>query len=123
MKFELVQNNHNQRIYKSDVEITKFPRKEFIWEEEIEETKKRLIEGVQLLDEKCYCVCISDAKTHIERLVFAAGRVKMPDGTIKYSPYSMCHIDGNMTFMTHGGDQSSIKNDQVYLRHLAIVNS
>lgn len=122
MKFEYLHTEGNKRYYKADKEIKKFPNTSFDWDTEIKDTKKRLIEGVELLDEKCFCVCVSDAHTHIERLVFAAGKVKMPDGEINYSPYSMHHIDGNFTFMIHGGDEESIKDDQVYLRHISILN-
>ena len=122
MKFELVKETNKQRFYKSDIEITKFPRDIFNWEEEINNTKKRLKEGCELLDDKCYYICVSDAKTHIERLVFVAGRFKDAEGNINYGIYSNMHIDGSLTFMIHGGDYESIKDDQVYLRHLSILN-
>lgn len=123
MKFELVYTNENQRFYKSDEEIKFFPNKDFIWDEEKDYYKDRLKDGYELLDDKCFSVCISDATTHIERLVFAAGRVKKPNGKIIYIPYSMLQIDGRMTFMTNGGSYAHVKDDEIYLRHIAMVNN
>lgn len=62
-------------------------------------------------------ICVSDASTHLERLVFAAcdfgdigvGRTRV-------------QIDGCHTFMIHGGSSSAMKPDYVYIRRLAKVN-
>lgn len=123
MKFELVKNEGRQRFYKSDTEIKVFPRDRFVWNDELAISISRLRDGFELLDDKCFYVCVSDARTHIERLVFAAGRYKDPEGNISIGIYSMLHIDGRLTFMIHGGDPESVKDDMVYLRHIAIANS
>jgi len=122
MKFELVHQNGTQRFYKADREIKIFPRKTFNWDEEVALSRPRLKEGVEMLDDKCYYVCVSDATTHHERLVFAAGRFEK-DGEIIYAPYSMLHITGRMTMMIHGGSLSSMLDDQVYLRQISILNA
>lgn len=122
MNFELVKETSTQRFYKSNIAIKNFPRKQFDWEKEIESSKKRLKEGVEMLDDECYYVCVSDAHTHIERLVFVAGRFKKSTGEIIIELYSMLHIDGSLTFMTHGGNSEAVYDDEVYLRHIKMVN-
>ena len=62
-------------------------------------------------------VCVSDAFTHIERLVFPAFIAKD-----EYHGLSV-NIDGKHTFMIDGGDSESVYEDAVYLRHLAIINN
>lgn len=123
MKFELVHTNKSQRFYKSDEEILVFPNGRFNWEEEIKRSSERLVPGAKMLDEKCFHICISDAHTHIERLVFAAGRFDSEKNGLTYGPYSMLHVGGYLTFLSHGGDPSSVKDDQVYLRQISILNT
>ena len=122
MNFKLVHQTEYQRFYESDVEITKFPNPRFDLEKEVEEIKTRLKEGVEMLDDKIFVVCISDAHTHLERLVFAATKYKLPDGEIIYGVLSMMHIDGALTMSIHGGDASTMKADEVYLRKIKMVN-
>lgn len=64
----------------------------------------------------CHIICVSDAHTHIERLVFAAE--KFPSG---YGRTGI-QIDGSHTMRIHGGDSDRIYADEVYLRHLGMVN-
>jgi hypothetical protein len=123
MKFTLVDQNDKQRMYKSDVEITKFPNPRFDWDNEIELARPRLKEGVSMLEDKCFYVVISDANTHIERLVFAGMRYELPDGKETIGPASMLHIGGALTMMIYGGDINYIRPDKVYLRQIAILNS
>ncbi len=63
-----------------------------------------------------HAICVSDATTHIERVVFAAENF---NGT-----YSILRIqiDGKMTMMIHGGDSRAVYDDKVYLRHLGMLN-
>ena len=67
-------------------------------------------------------ICISDANTHIERLVFPAFNIR----NIETGEITLCHrcnkIDGYNTFMIHGGDINSIWDDKVYIRHLRMAN-
>lgn len=123
MKFTLVQENSNQRMYKSDVEINKFPNPRFDWDSELEYGRSRLKEGVEMLEDKCHYVIVSDAKTHIERLVFAGMRYKLASGEEVIGPVSMLQITGYHTMMIYGGDPSSILPDEVYLRQISILNS
>lgn len=122
MNFKLVHQTEYQRFYESDVEITKFPNLRFDLEKELEYLKSRLREGVEMVNEKVFMVCISDAHTHLERLVFAATKYKLPDGEIIYGVLSMMHIDGALTMSIHGGDASTMKADEVYLRRIKMVN-
>jgi hypothetical protein len=66
-------------------------------------------------------VVVSDANTHIERLVFPAWEINpvrsdMPVIFIRDT------IAGVNTFMIHGGDSRAVKPDKVYLRMLARAN-
>jgi hypothetical protein len=122
MNFKLVHQTDRQRFYESDVEITKFPNERFDLEEEVAYGKSRLKEGVEMLNEKVFVVCISDAITHLERLVFAATTYKLSNDEVIYAPISMLQIDGSHTMMIHGGDASSMKPDEVYLRRIKMFN-
>ena len=62
-------------------------------------------------------ICISDARSHIERLVFAA--VVYDNG--KYGRLSPV-LDGVNTMMIHGGDSRCVYSPEVYLRRLAKAN-
>ena len=125
MKFELVHTGPHQRFYKSDEPIKIFPRKSYSWENEVAEAHKRVRPEYELLDtDECTYVCVSDAHTHIERLVFGAGRYRHREtGEIIYGPYSMLHMAGYWTFKIHGGSHDAVWPDKVYLRQLSILNS
>lgn len=62
-------------------------------------------------------ICVSDAHTHTERLVF---------GAIQWDEIEIgrtrVQVDGAMTMSIHGGDSSSVKPDYVYIRRLAKMN-
>ena len=58
----------------------------------------------------------SDAFTHIERLVFVGEKFTSGYGSIGI------HIDGSHTIRIHGGDERYVYPDEVYLRHLGIIN-
>lgn len=61
-------------------------------------------------------VCVSDAHTHIERLVFPAVIINGRFTGLTYE------IDGKHTMMIDGGYPEAVYDDAVYLRHLAIIN-
>jgi hypothetical protein len=119
----LVFQTSNQRFYKLSHQITKGYRsfsgeaKDIV--QELEAGKKTLkpeystvYDGLTGID----IVCVSDAHTHTERLVFAA----IPhNGTYART---QVQIDGAHTMMIHGGDSKSCKPDAVYLRRLASLN-
>ncbi len=65
-------------------------------------------------------VVISDASTHAERLLFV-GYALPKDGRMIYG-HTYAQIGGRHTFMIYGGDPSSFKEPEVYLRRLAQVN-
>lgn len=66
-------------------------------------------EGVSL-------IAVSDAVTHIERLVFPAF---VFEG--EYHPMNI-NIDGRPTLMFEGGDIRHVHPDEVYMRHLCMIN-
>ena len=64
----------------------------------------------------CMAVCISDANTHMERLVFTAYKTDKGWGR------QNIQIGGSHTMRIYGGDSLSIKPHKVYLRRLAQLN-
>ena len=107
--YELSEPIYKGRRFRSDVDIVA----------ELQECKEKQMkpECKHLLrTDGCNVVCISDARTHIERLVFAAE--KFPSG---YG-ITPVQIDGCHTMMIHGGDSDRIYADEVYLRHLGMIN-
>jgi len=67
--------------------------------------------------DECYYVAISLARTHIEKLTFPA--IKIGDNRFTF----ICDdIAGSHTFMSTGGDPSTIHDDEVYLQDLATLN-
>lgn len=85
---------------------------------ELEERKKTMKLGSEhlLRTDGCHIVCVSDAYTHIERLVFIGE--KYPSG---YGNTGV-QIDGSHTMRMYGGDKRYVYPDEVYLRHLGMVN-
>lgn len=78
------------------------------------EYKEKVLEKY---DNKCVYIVVSDAITHIERLVFPVVRYEED----KYVLISS-EIAGKHTMMIHGGDPDSVYDDEVYLRWLAKLN-
>lgn len=64
-------------------------------------------------------VAISDAHTHIERLVFPAFLTSLFDAPYIFIP---SEIEGKHTTMISGGDAKAVYPDLVYLRRLAQIN-
>ena len=117
--FNLVYKAKRQRFYESSLPLKKsaltdkYTLRELMLKEKQTLIKEDMhlipddIEGVSLL-------CISDARTHTERLVFAALKTDKGEyGRIRLQ------IDGKHTFMIHGGNIDSVYDDEVYLRHLS----
>ncbi len=65
----------------------------------------------------CYYVAISLAHTHIEKLAFPTIKVTEDEFT-----FIGDNIAGKHTYLTTGGDPSTIYADEVYLRYLASIN-
>lgn len=127
MKATLIKDNGRQRYYELSEPITKgkcdllgeFPDLVKTCSETIarrikEEYKKEALDSIK--DGIRYIV-VSDAHTHIERLVFPA--VKFKDGNITGISHD---IAGKHTFMIDGGDSRAVYPDEVYLRFLARLN-
>ena len=71
---------------------------------------------LEQLKDGCHMVVVSDAKRHAERLVFPGFII---DGEYRHSSNE---IDGIITNSIDGGDESTIHPDEVYLRHLCMLN-
>ncbi len=119
---KLVSTNNTQRYYElsspiykgrcfcNDIDIVA----------ELEECREKRMKPEHkhlLRTDGCQIVCISDAHTHIERLVFVGE--KYPGG---YGSTSV-QIDGSHTMRMFGGDERHVYEDEVYLRHLGMVNN
>lgn len=123
IKFKLVKEykeyKKKQRFYEASLPLTKSAgmKKDIHLREAMIEERKTIreefrhlipddIDGVRL-------ICISDAHTHTERLVFAGLKVGND-----YARLGL-QINGKHTFMTNGGNDDDIYDDKVYLRHLS----
>jgi hypothetical protein len=106
--YELSEPIHKGRRFGGDVDIVR----------ELEECKERIFPEYKHLirTDGCHIVCVSDAFTHIERLVFVGE--KFASGYARTD----IHIDGSHTIRIHGGDERYVYPDEVYLRHLGIIN-
>ena len=79
--------------------------------------KKEFLDAVlEQYKDGCRMVVVSDAFTHIERLVFPGFRLNGNWSFIE------ANIDGKHTFMIDGGNPEAVYADEVYLRHLCILN-
>lgn len=118
---KLVSTNNTQRYYELSSPIYKgrnFGRDVDIVAalEECKENRMKPEYKHLLRADGCHIVCVSDAHTHIERLVFVGE--KFPSG---YGNTGI-PIDGSHTMKLYGGDERHVYPDEVYLRHLGIVN-
>lgn len=124
MKATLIHKTHDQRFYQLSEPITKgrrFGRDIDIPSEHKNFRENRVPDRFKsFVPDHCDMVCVSDAHTHTERLVFSAFRFEV-DGKTKYGRTDS-QIDGRNTFMIHGGDEDACYPDEVYLRHLASIN-
>lgn len=128
LEVKLVHTTDKQRFYKLNRIIDKFPR-QIDLDKEIDNSIKRIKDEYKEVltpilggcKNGVDVICVSDAHTHIERLVFA-GCEFVKDGETSYMPISMVHIDGKLTFLTYGGSYDAVYDDVVYLRHIASKN-
>jgi len=78
-----------------------------------------------VIDEDCSeeidKIAISDANTHIERLVFPAFWIKNVETLERKVCWVLEQIDGKLTFIIHGGDYGSVYSPEVYIKHLRSV--
>jgi hypothetical protein len=119
---ELIEKTGNQTYYKLDFKIKKGNTgtiKEifadgFTFTEDWE-LDDNLSDGVDK-------ICISDAHTHTERLVFPAFYVRNKN-TGEKRVYHRCNqIAGELTMMINGGDPSTVRDHKVYVRWLRRLN-
>lgn len=116
--FTKVWETSRQSFYKCSPAITKGANSFFDWEREKSYFNEVLkLEYRGLLTEEIEYVCISDAHTHIERLVFPAIKTDK-----SYAALTGVHMAGTMTFMIEGGDIDSIQEHTHYLGELADAN-
>ncbi len=126
MKATLVHNNGRQRFYSLSEPIAKGMSlfgpcdvmediKRYISERIKPEYKEDVLDSFK---DGCKMIAVSDAHTHIERLVFPAFVRDNGEHCILTN-----EIDGKHTFMIDGGDPRSVYPDAVYLRHLCIINN
>lgn len=118
---KLVSTNDTQRYYElsSPIFIGRNLGHDVDIVAELEECKEKRMKPEYkhlLRTDGCHIICVSDAYTHIERLVFVGE--KFPAG---YGRTSI-QIDGSHTMRIHGGDERSVYPDEVYLRHLGMIN-
>lgn len=128
MKFEFLYDRGNQRFYRASKIITKGTS--FGREVDVTTEYKDLIQSIlerkphltYLNGQSPNIVCISDAHTHDERLVFLG--CEIPKESNDGHPYGRLsvQIGGEYTMLIHGGDSKTMRDDKVYLRRLAILN-
>lgn len=122
---KLIKENQYQRYYQLDFQIKFFGKNSSSIADLFKHDPiklKELYELAEDISESINKVCVSDAHTHIERLVFPAFNIiNKETGEIE-----LCHrcnnIDGKHTFMTRGGDPREVHDDAVYIRHLRMIN-
>ena len=119
LEFKKVYEKNGQRFYSLSKAVTKAPNPNYDWEEQKKEIKKRLKDDFKhLAPEQIEYVAVSDAHTHIERLLFVA--MQTDNG---YGCLSLMQLDGVHTFLSHGGNELDVHPDEVYLRRLASANN
>ena len=119
--FTKVHETLRQRFYKLSIPVTKAPNPHYDWDKERAYNLSRLKEEYKHLNPSAIeYVCVSDAHTHIERLLFVA----VPMNKEKTDFSSLCgkQLDGRHTFMIHGGNSRDVHPDEVYLRRLSKAN-
>ena len=121
MKAVKVCEKRGQRFYKLDTPVTIAPNPNFEWERERASFKKRIKQEYRhFLGEKIEYVCVSDAHTHIERLLFVA--MPINEDATEFACLAGLQLDGKHTLMISGGDPKHVHPDEVYLRRLAKAN-
>lgn len=126
MKATLIHNTGRQRYYRLSEPITR-GRTDLGGDLDITEDVNKILPRLQLTEDDrntireayangCTMVCISDARTHVERLAFPAVELRGEYGILPGD------IAGKHTMMIHGGDPKAVYDDVVYLRYLCLLN-
>lgn len=122
LKATLIYSTENQRYFKLNQKITRgyctFKGVRDFREELLDERDTQVKEEYREIypSDGFDIICISDANTHLERLVFGACVINEKPSR------SHVQIEGKTTFMIYGGNRQSMKADEVYLRRLAQWN-
>lgn len=121
-EFVLLDKNERQRFYQLPYKCNVFPACKNI-QELLTKNPPDFREGITIDDSfenGIDKVCISDAKYHIERLVFPAFYVLVDSERILTTSFD--RLSGQMTFMIDGGEIETIRDDLVYLRQIMMMN-
>lgn len=118
-EFELVHTSPDgrQRFYKSSLPIVMNAQGLNVSDELKKDMEALKAEYRDIAVDEIMLICISDAHTHIERLVFGALEYKGNFGRLRVQ------LGGKHTFMTEGGSEKSVYKDRTYLKHLCIKNN
>ena len=122
--FELIKATDSQRTYRLPKKCKRFPRCADV-SEILAGTRSKLKPKSEMVDDPADGidkVTISDAHTHIERLVFPAFSVRNKESGEVFVDHDMVHIAGQLAFLTHGGSSRSVRADKVYLRRIMMLN-
>jgi hypothetical protein len=116
---KLIKQTATQRYYQLDFKIKVYGKNQLIKDLDLNAIEFYPdYELAEDLSESINKVCVSDANTHIERLVFVAFSVRnKTTGEITFA-HRCDRIDGKWTFKICGGDPDSVYDDRVYIRHL-----
>ena len=122
LECKLIYKNQHQRFYETSKKLKKFPYKNWDLDTEIARIKPEYKHLLESIESGIDIICISDATTHTERLVFAGIRAEssIPNECFIFS---FLQIDGKHTYMTPGGNIDSVYPDEVYLRRIASCNN
>ena len=123
---KLIKETSRQRYYQLDFKITKGNRGNIsdiltndndpINFEEPWEMGEDLNKGIDK-------ICVSDARTHCERLVFPAFNVRNKETGEIMVAHRNNQIAGCWTMKIHGGDANTMRPDEVYVRYLKRLNN
>lgn len=133
-KFEVVNRpNGNLTYYKMPVLIKigycssiLGPAKELSLEEIFTKDPLRTMDHIELLEDPAKGVnhvCVSNAHTHIEKLVFPAFMIRNNKTKKEYLVHRNNNIEGVHTMLIHGGDPKTIEPDETYLERLVKLNT
>lgn len=123
-EFKLLKTNPRNRIYQLPFRCRVFPRCSDIVKL-FSESPLKFVPGIELdedLSEGIDKICISDAHSHIERLVFPAFYTINVETGIRELSWRTDTLAGKHTFLIDGGDSESVYHDLVYCRNIMMYN-
>lgn len=122
----LIHSNDRQRVYKLNFKVRQFkrPDEDLRTIKEVFDYNIGLPEHLEIADdtETIDKVCVSDAHDHVERLVFPIIYVTDKNTGAKRLFINFLDIDGHMTPLNGYDNAKTIHKDEVYLRHLRMLN-